>query len=56
MSIFNWIRDLLGIKKDYKETAKIELEVSKLKTELSHINKPDMAEIMKYGNFINSIK
>ena len=50
MPIFGWVRDALGVRKDYVDTKKAQLEVKKLEDEKRErlIKPPTLEEIKKY--------
>lgn len=48
MSVFAWIRDIFGIRRDREETKKLKLEIEKLKAEKSNIKKPELDDIIRY--------
>jgi len=48
MSIVSFIRNPLGIRKDYIETKKAKLEVKKLEEESRSIEKADLEDVKKY--------
>ena len=51
MSVFGWVRDFIGIRKDAIETKKVKLEVNRLQDEQREresIKRADLEDVKKY--------
>ena len=58
MSVFSWIRDLVGIRKDTVETKKAELEVRRLEgeeLERNLIKRADLEDVKKYDTKVRKL-